>query len=144
MAISSSTVIATPLRAETEAVQSFDIPAGSLGAAIARLGRQAGIMITADPDLVRGRRTSGLRGRHTPEQALRALLRETGLEARPDGRSGYMLREVRNRPVQAEPRPEIVSPVVRNADEADITVIGTPPSRYYADAAPGVLGIGTP
>ena len=147
MAASSGAIIAAPARAETEAARHFDIPDGSLGAAIARLGRQAGIMITADPDLVRGRRTSGLRGRYTPEQALRALLRETGLEARPDGRSGYVLRalpKLSNRPAQTEPRPEIVSPVVRDSAEADITVIGTPASRYYADQAPGVLGIGTP
>lgn len=78
----------------TQAARTFNIPAGSLGSAIARLGRQANIMVTVDPALVRGRRTSGLRGSYTPEQALNALLANSGLTARPDGKGGFVLSAV--------------------------------------------------
>ncbi|WP_206335783.1 TonB-dependent receptor [Rhizorhabdus phycosphaerae] len=77
------------VQAPAQAVRSFDIPAGSLGSAIARLGRQAGVMVTADAALVRGRRTGGLHGSYTPEQALNALVASSGLVVRPDGKGGF-------------------------------------------------------
>jgi outer membrane receptor protein involved in Fe transport len=77
--------------AQTPASRSFDVPAGSLGSAVASLGRQANVMITVDPELVRGRRTAGLRGDYTPERALNALLTDSGLTAQPDGRGGFIL-----------------------------------------------------
>ncbi len=94
---------AAPARAqsETQATRNFDIRAGSLGSAIARLGRQADIMVTVDPALVRGRRTSGLRGSYSPEQALNALLANSGLMARPDGRGGFVVANTRTTPPRA-------------------------------------------
>lgn len=80
-----------PAQAQAQASREFNIPAGSLGSAIARLGRQAGTMVTVDPALVRGRRTTGLRGNYTAEQALNALLANSGLTVRADGRGGFIL-----------------------------------------------------
>lgn len=76
---------------QAQAARSFDIPAGSLGSAIARLGQQADVMVTVDPALVRGRHTVGLRASHTPEQALNALLANSGLAAQSDGKGGFVL-----------------------------------------------------
>lgn len=84
-----------------EASRSFAIPAGSLGSAIARLGRQAGVMVAVDPALVRGRRSAGLRGSHTPEQALTLLLANSGLTVRADGRGGFVVIAAR----ASQPRP---------------------------------------
>ncbi|MFT3965388.1 MAG: TonB-dependent receptor, partial [Sphingobium sp.] len=78
-------------QSEAQALRSFDISAGSLGSAIARLGRQADIMVTVDPVLVRGRHATGLRGSYTPEQALNALLANSGLTARADGKGGFIV-----------------------------------------------------
>lgn len=100
LAIAGGLVNAAPAQAQsqTQAPRSFDIPAGSLGSAIARLGRQAGVMVTVDPALVRGRRTVGLRGTYTPEQALGALLANSGLTARTDGRGGFVVTTARATP----------------------------------------------
>lgn len=78
-------------QAQAQAPRRFDIPAGSLGSAIARLGGQADVMVTVDPELVRGRRTAGLHGSYTPEQALNVLLANSALTARPDGAGGFVL-----------------------------------------------------
>nr|WP_251007921.1 TonB-dependent receptor [Sphingobium sp. BHU LFT2] len=91
-----------PAQAQTaQAARDIDIPAGSLGNAIAQLGRKTGVMIVFDPALVRGKRTLGLRGPYTPAQALDRLLAGTGIEARPDGRGGFTIQ--RTRVVQSTP-----------------------------------------
>lgn len=77
--------------AQAPATRSFDVPAGSLGAGLARLGRQAGVVVTADAALVRGQTTTGLRGHYTVEQALDRLLGDAGLAAQADGRGGYRI-----------------------------------------------------
>lgn len=73
------------------APRAIAIERGPLGAAIARLGRQAGVVIVADPAVLRGRSTPGVRGRFTPGEALARLLAGTGLSARPDGDGGFTL-----------------------------------------------------
>ncbi|CCW17324.1 Ferrichrome-iron receptor [Sphingobium indicum BiD32] len=81
-----------PAQAQTvQAARDIDIPAGSLGNAIAQLGRKTGVMIVFDPALVRGRRSAGLRGTYTPAQALDRLLAGSGFTARPDGRGGFTI-----------------------------------------------------
>lgn len=80
---------AAPAHAQAADLHRVDIPAGSIGAAIARLGRQTSTIITADPALLRGIRTDGLRGSYTTAQALAALLNGTRLVASADGRGGY-------------------------------------------------------
>lgn len=83
--------IATPVLAQVVQARQLDIPAGPLGATVARLGRELGVMVTVDPALVRGARSGGLSGSYTPAAALEALLAGTGLTAQSDGRGGYRI-----------------------------------------------------
>lgn len=116
-------------QSQAQAPRSFDIRAGSLGSAIARLGRQADVMVTVDPALVRGRRTGGLRGRYTPEQALNALLANSGLTARADRRGGFTVvsaRSAPSRPVAARPSRQTPAPSAPNVETAraeDIIIV---------------------
>lgn len=80
---------AAPALAQPAQTARFTIPAGPLGAAIARLGRQAGVVVTVDPALVRGKTTTGLTGAFTPRQALETVLAQSGLRAQADGKGGY-------------------------------------------------------
>lgn len=115
----------TPAHAQgTGQVQQLDIAAGSLGNAIAQLGRKAGVMIVFDPALVRARKTQGLHGSYTVSEALRLLLAGTGVEARPDDRGGYTLartpRAVRK---ASAPVPTVARPAdARTAEGGDILV----------------------
>ncbi|MXP26945.1 TonB-dependent receptor [Altererythrobacter indicus] len=115
-----ATLAAQPASAQSETQVRLNIPAGSLGSAIARLGRQASVMITVDPDLVRGKRTSGLQGTYSPRQGLDALLRGSGVVARSDGKGGYVL--------TAAPAPRSVA---GEADEPSppAAPVATPPER---------------
>ncbi|MEG8222527.1 TonB-dependent receptor [Sphingomonas sp. HH69] len=127
-------------QSQTQATRGFDIPAGSLGSAIARLGRQADVMVTVDPALVRGRRTSGLRGNHSSEQALNALLANSGLMARPDGRGGFVITTARATPARvAEPRPSRQAPAPARGEDA----VTTQPEEtiiVYGSRETGTLG----
>ncbi|MFT3965759.1 MAG: TonB-dependent siderophore receptor [Sphingobium sp.] len=93
----------------------YDIPAGALGPAIARLGRTAGVAITFDPALASGKTTRGVRGGLTAAEALRRLLQGTGLRAGSDGAGGFVLLPL---PVSAD---EVQRP---SEPATDILVIG--------------------
>lgn len=74
------------------AVKQFQIPAGPLATALAGFAADAGVSVSAPPDLVRGKTTQGLQGSHGVQQGLAELLLGTGLEAAPGGPGAYMLR----------------------------------------------------
>jgi len=76
--------IATPAYAQEHV---FNIPAGSLKAALAAYGHQSGRPLIYRTDQVRGGRSNGFRGVATDPIALDAILKDTGLIARED-RSG--------------------------------------------------------
>ncbi|RYG33282.1 MAG: TonB-dependent receptor, partial [Burkholderiales bacterium] len=81
-------VATAPAMAQETAI-AFDIAAGELGSSLARLGRQAGVILSVDPALVRGKQAGELRGTYRLSEALGILLTSSGLEARSDGRGGY-------------------------------------------------------
>ena len=98
--------------AQSPATRRFDVPAGPLGSAIARLGRQAGLVVAVDPALVRGKRSAGLSGDFTAAAALDRLLSPAGLQAAPDGDGGY---RVTARATPAAPPPQPRKPLARSA-----------------------------
>lgn len=60
--------------------QRFDIPTGNLEEALISFSKHTGIQSLYPSDLVAGRRTQGLQGDYTPEEALQGLLARTGLQ----------------------------------------------------------------
>ncbi|WP_311269227.1 TonB-dependent receptor domain-containing protein [Sphingobium sp. WCS2017Hpa-17] len=127
---------ALPVAAQAQAAttQQFDIAAGPLGAAIARLGRQAGIVVAVDPALVRGKQSKGLRGAYAAEQALGRLLAPAGLRAQADGRGGY-------RVLGAPATPVATRAAYQPASASHAAVPAPAPlDDGYADAAITVVG----
>ncbi|MGQ4274688.1 TonB-dependent receptor domain-containing protein [Terrihabitans sp. B22-R8] len=59
----------------------FSIPAQTLAGALNAFGSAAGVQVIYDASLAVGKRSPGISGRHTPEQALSALVAGTGLSA---------------------------------------------------------------
>ncbi|MBX3301086.1 MAG: TonB-dependent receptor [Nitrospira sp.] len=62
------------------AKQRFDIPAGELEEALISFSKHTDIQSVYPADLVRDRRTQGVQGDYTPEEALKGLLAGTGLQ----------------------------------------------------------------
>ena len=79
---------ATPVVAQNaQATTAFELPAGPLGAGLARFAEQSGLQILYPAALVAGRRNATVSGRFTAEDALSRLLEGSGLayrRTRPD------------------------------------------------------------
>lgn len=84
--------IATPVAAQTG---EFNIPAGSLRAALDAFARQSGRQVIYQTD-VRSARSSGVRGAHTAEEALDAILAGTGFTARKDTSGAFAIVKMGN------------------------------------------------
>lgn len=74
-----------PLVAQAEsgssqvAVRSYDIPTGPLGETLARISRESGRTLSADPALIHGKRAPAVHGQFTAEQAVQQALAGSGL-----------------------------------------------------------------
>ena len=65
--------------APIQQVKRFDIPAGTLDAALSRFGQQSGLLVSVDAALTKGLTSKGLTGEYPPRQALDLLLTDSGL-----------------------------------------------------------------
>ncbi|RYF01844.1 MAG: TonB-dependent siderophore receptor, partial [Comamonadaceae bacterium] len=90
--------VAAPAHAQTQpqsaaaADHSYAIAAGALAPALTQFAKTSGVLLAYTPDLVQGRSTPGLQGRHAPPQALATLLGGTGLQAVVADNGTYTLR----------------------------------------------------
>lgn len=69
----------------------FDIAPGSLAAALNQFSSQAGIYLAGSNELAAGKSSPGLQGRYSVVQGLAQLLQGSGLQAVPQGNTGYVL-----------------------------------------------------
>ncbi|UMR31561.1 TonB-dependent receptor [Massilia sp. MB5] len=79
---------------QAEATRSYSIPAGSLTAALQRLGREAGIILAFSTELTAGVQSQGLNGSYAVAGALHALLAGTGLQALRQNNGGYLIQRL--------------------------------------------------
>ncbi|MCW5462976.1 STN domain-containing protein, partial [Pseudomonas aeruginosa] len=77
--LASSLLLAVSAQAQEKL--DMDLPAAPLGQAINALAQQSSVQILFAGDLGAGRQAPALKGRYTPEEALRQLLRDSGLQA---------------------------------------------------------------
>ena len=96
------------------------IPAGDLSAALPSFSRATGLQVLADPALLKGKRTEGVRGRFDAERGLTELLRGTGLDFVRNG-GAAILRPAAQRvstapaPIAAQAKP--IEPAAAPAEE---------------------------
>ncbi|WP_420042169.1 secretin and TonB N-terminal domain-containing protein, partial [Pseudomonas coronafaciens] len=64
------------------AARSFSIPAGDLGQVLNSFSEQAGFALAFDPALTRGKRSTGMQGTYSTDEAIARLLGGSGLRAR--------------------------------------------------------------
>jgi iron complex outermembrane receptor protein len=77
--------------AEDAPRRSYQVPAGSLGAALTRFAGLAGVNLSVEPGLVSGRTSPGLSGDFAVEEGFAQLLQGSGLQLQPVGEQAYML-----------------------------------------------------
>lgn len=74
-----------PAEAQEQAAMSFSVDAQPLASALAEFARQADMTVTAPGRLTEGKQSPGFKGLATPAEAIAALLKGTGLQAREQG-----------------------------------------------------------
>jgi len=90
-AVLAAPALAQPSGAAATAQRSYDIPAGSLAAALTRFSSEAGIYLAGTSELAQGKSTSGLRGRYSVAAGLDALLAGSGLRVIVNPKGQYVL-----------------------------------------------------
>ncbi|MDI9776471.1 TonB-dependent receptor [Pseudomonas putida] len=86
-----SLLLNVPAWADEQARRSYQVPAGSLGAALTRFADQAGVSLSLDPALVSGRQSGGLAGSYSVDEGFVQLLRGSGLQLQPAGEGAFTL-----------------------------------------------------
>ena len=114
--------------APRHSAQAYQIASGPLGRALAEVASAAGIALSFDPALTRGRQSPALSGSYTPREALQRLLSGSGLGLvqRPDG--SYSLQTLAAEPAAAVSvaGEQMLAPVVVTAQaERSATTEGT-------------------
>ncbi|TDV70449.1 TonB-dependent receptor [Pseudomonas sp. LP_7_YM] len=91
LTLSSSPFFVSTSWAETSGRRAYEVPAGSLSAALTRFAGQAGVNLSVDPALVNGRNSSGLSGEFAVEEGFTRLLQGSGLQLMSVGDQAYTL-----------------------------------------------------
>ncbi|WP_024641232.1 TonB-dependent receptor [Pseudomonas syringae] len=91
LTLSSSPLFISTSWADTAGRRAYEVPAGSLSAALTRFAGQAGVNLSVDPALVNGRNSSGLSGEFAVEEGFARLLQGSGLQLIPVGEQAYTL-----------------------------------------------------
>lgn len=128
-----------PARAQTPETtrQGFDVPAGGLEDALNAFARQAGITLSFDPALVRGREVPALEGSRTVAEGLAELLAGHSLEALRSGSGAYSVQRATASSGSHDQLPAVT--VTAQAERGDGPVLG-----YVAQRSAIATGIDTP
>ncbi|MHA6788769.1 TonB-dependent siderophore receptor [Pseudomonas bijieensis] len=94
LSLSTSPFFISSSLADEAARRSYQVPAGSLGAALTRFAGLAGVNLSVDPALVSGRDSAGLSGEFGVEEGFARLLRGSGLQLQAVGEQAYILTPV--------------------------------------------------
>ena len=87
-----SLACSTALAAQAQAAPArIDVPAGDLASALNTLAKQSGTQLVYRADQLKGRRTAGVQGAASTDQALDRLLQGSGFAAKRDASSGAVL-----------------------------------------------------
>jgi iron complex outermembrane receptor protein len=91
MTLSCSPLLISSSWAESTERRTYEVPAGSLGAALTRFAGLAGVNLSVDPALVSGRNSAGLSGDYAVEEGFSQLLQGSGLQLVPVAEHAYIL-----------------------------------------------------
>ncbi len=125
----SASPLFTPISYAEDAAtrRSYQVPAGSLGAALTRFAGLSGVNLAVDPALVSGRGSSGLSGEYAVEEGFARLLQGSGLQLQPMGEQAYMLDAG-----AAGQQPATVSDLHPRDPQPKPTAIPTPVAKWRA------------
>ncbi|GAB4058916.1 TonB-dependent receptor [Uliginosibacterium sediminicola] len=122
--------------------QQYNIPAGPLAAALRSLASSANVLLSFTAEQTQAKTTAGIKGQYSVQDALAALLTDTGLQAVPIEQGGFVLRPLpAGLSSQAKPAKDLALPAVTVTGHAPLAN-DTPDSYAGGQVARGArLGI---
>lgn len=91
LSLSASPLVVPASWADDAARRSYEVSAGTLGAALTRFATQSGVNLSINPELVSGRNSAGLSGTYSVEEGFARLLQGSGLRLQQAGAGAYIL-----------------------------------------------------
>ena len=91
LTLSTSPLFVSSSWAASDERRTYEVPAGTLGAALTRFAGLAGVNLSVDPALVSGHNSSGLSGTFAVQEGFTRLLQGSGLQWVPVGDQAYTL-----------------------------------------------------
>ena len=83
-----ASILPMPAMAQAHsAALELDIPAGPMATTLNRVGESAGLLLSFDPALIKGKTAPAIKGRLTAQEAMEQVLKGSGLSASTDGAS---------------------------------------------------------
>src|SRR5215813_7890674 len=107
----------------TQQLISFDIPAGTLESVLSLFQKTTGLQVIVPNEAMRSLPSPGVKGRYSSEQALREILRDTGISYRFSNRSTIIL-EIQANAASVEVRDE--ARVVVSSNKYTEPILDTP------------------
>ncbi|MBO1017898.1 TonB-dependent siderophore receptor [Achromobacter sp. SD115] len=107
--------------ASANAPRSYQIAAGPLADALTQFARSAGVVLSFDPALVRGRRSEGLAGAYSVGAGFSRILAGSGLQARAQSGNTWTLVQVA---ASAGDTPTLAPVTVSGMSDSAITTVG--------------------
>lgn len=115
--------------ASQAATYPLDIPPMRTSASLLELAEVTGVQIVFSPQLTRGQRSQAITGNYTVEDALQAILRDSGLTYDRQGNSTYIIRREPERDDSEQASvvdpPEVAEPVAEQESIERIQVFGS-------------------
>ena len=131
------------LVAQAGAVQNWDLPAGPLDDTLARMARQGGKILTADPALLRGKTAPAVRGSFAVEDAVQRALAGSGLALVRLGNDTLTVRPAAPTPTAAPAAAPVAASGTAERSLAAVTVEGSrDPNQLYQPFAGGQVAKG--
>ncbi|NMG37057.1 TonB-dependent siderophore receptor [Azoarcus sp. TTM-91] len=119
LALSAAAPATVLAQASAASSRDYDLPAAPLATTLNAISREAGLALTVDSALVGKRQAAAVRGRLSPQQALRAALAGSGLELVEGAAGVYTLRALPAPvPAPAASRETTLAPVTVSAQRA--------------------------
>ncbi|MDD2759091.1 MAG: TonB-dependent receptor [Methylomonas sp.] len=99
----SAVLVVASAHAESASNQQYNIPAGSLAAALNRLAETSNLLLVYDASITEGLKSKGLSGSFTPEAALQRLLVNSGLVYRLVEDGTVIIEKQKSLPAKSKP-----------------------------------------
>ncbi len=118
----------------------YQVSAGPLEAALTEFAKQAGILLSFEPELVAGKRSAGLSGSHSVNQGFEKLLKGSGLDVVVNSNGNFGLKKLPESALHGGSLPEVKVAAQRQTASIDTLMPSYSGGQVATGGRVGLLG----